>query len=237
VRGVRHEPPLPVGGVDDPPQHGVHGAGEARHLVVGAGLGDGRRSAGPGDLLDPAPDVLHRAQRAPDRPPHDAGQDGAADRDRDEQRTTEDLGALLDVVEVRGDQHGEAVTGRHRVDPHRLAPGHPHGGAYVVGDRTDTEVQPARAVGRGGEDVTVRREDLDREVVEQRVPGGHAPTLLDTSRDGTGHGLEGVVQALGEGASLREHQTEAPRRQHGEHGEGRQQGDPGPHRAGRVTPP
>ena len=68
MAGVRHETPLPLGGLFEPGQHDVHGAGQPVDLVAGAGFGNPTVQIMLADVRDLPPDRFDGVQRTADRP-------------------------------------------------------------------------------------------------------------------------------------------------------------------------
>ena len=71
VAGVGDETALPLGGVLEPSEHGVHGARQSADLVFGAGFGDATVEVLRADLLHLASHRLDRAQGAARHHPRD----------------------------------------------------------------------------------------------------------------------------------------------------------------------
>jgi hypothetical protein len=224
VRGVRDEPPLPLGRRLQPGQHRVHGPRQPGDLLGTGRLRDPVVGRAAPDRVHPLADALDRLQGAADHPPHEPGQDRGGGGDGDGERGDERTRALRDVLQAGGDPDRDAV----------VLGGHQAGRAVLERDRSLVAVphgsrgQRSGVVGHRGQHLPVLRHDLERDLVgdqdgpldpfPRREPVGHDP--------GLGH--HRVVEGVDEDLPLGEDQTGSGEQEDAEHRCRGQQAQPGP---------
>ena len=228
VGRVGHEPLLALRGSVHPLEHVVHGAGQARHLVVA------RRHRHPAVQIT-ASDAGHlrtdrfdRAQRPTHQPPEQHGQHGDHERDRDDEGPDEGGDALLDVV-GGGPDDGD--------QPDRLVDEHAEG-AVLMGKVIDGltswgvrrhERPQTPDVGAGGEHLVGFANDLGEGIIVPQ-PSEHRRHGLALGADLLGALRERFVEGVGEQPPLLEDEPDPGHHEHDEHQEGGQGGDPRPDR-------
>jgi hypothetical protein len=99
VRRVRDEPLLLERAPLEALEHRVHRRGEPVDLIAGSGLRNSEMQIGASDVRDLRADRLNGTKGAAHQPPDERREDDDDDRDGDRQRTSERVGALLDVLE------------------------------------------------------------------------------------------------------------------------------------------
>jgi hypothetical protein len=194
--------------------------------------GSGTRA---GDLVDLGPDRLHRAQRTADRPPHDARQDGGAERHRDHQRPGESRRAVVGVVETARDPDRRAVDVPDEEPPLPRAPG------QLDCDRTGPTGTPGEGavqIRGSGQDRPVGADQLDLDVVGGQVAVQHRLRGPEAGLEGVGMLVEDLVQPLHQGVVVDQHEADAGHRQHTQDGQrcddGHAEAEGAPH--GRQEP-
>jgi hypothetical protein len=177
---------------------------------------------GAGDLVDPGPDGLHRAQCTADRPPHDARQSGGAQRHRQHQLTGEGRRAVLDVLEIARHPDRRAVDLPDEESHLPATIGQLHGGrAAPVGIPGQGSVQ----IRGGGQDGSVGADHLDEDVLVGEVALLHRPLGPHAERESVGVLVEELVQRLHQGPLVDQPEPDTGHRQHRQDGERRDGGD------------
>jgi hypothetical protein len=231
VRGIPHEPTLAFGRLLEPPQHGVHRAREPGDLLGRRRLGYPAVQTGAGDRVDPGADVLHGTQRPPDRPPDDAGEHDRGQRHRHEQGGGERGRAVRHVVQGARDQHRRAPDVAAQEAPLSVVAGQVHRGdpaaVAVAGHAGESPLE----VFRRRQHRAVGADHLDHDILGRQVAGPHRlpPPQLRDHRIGLA--VHAVVDGVHEHGALGDDQTHARRRQHTQHRDGGERGDPGAQRA------
>ena len=220
VAGVGDEAPLPIGGVLEADEHGVHRAGETADLVLAGRFGHASVQVLGADDLDLLADRLHRTERTAGHHPGDGAHEHEERRHRPPQQPHQAVGAPGHALEAA--RHVDHVRPGRRLDPPRhdsvravaLPPDAGHG---VRGVTVGVGIQPADAdvagdVRRRVDDHAIAVDDLHEVLVTARYGQRIAEVAVvdrggDVLRSQPGGGLE----ILREGAAVRVHQPERSR--------------------------
>jgi hypothetical protein len=223
VRRVRDETTLLLGRGLQPGQHRVHRPRESRDLLGSRGLRHPAVQRAAADRVHPVADALHGAQGPADDPPREPREHGRRGGDGDGQGGDERTGALLDVLQARGDADRRAVLPRGQQAGGTLV--EPHGLLVAVACRRR---QRSGVAGHSGQHLPVRRHDLQRDLVRDQVRRADPLPRREPVGDHPRLGGERVVEGVGQHLPLGEHEPRSREHQDGEHRRGGQQRQPGP---------
>ena len=172
VAGVGDETALPLGGVLEPSEHGVHGARQSADLVLGAGFGDATVEVLRADLLHLASHRLDRAQSAARHHPRDRAHEQEQRRQSEREEADQARCALVDPLQRAGDVDGVRALARDdapRDDPERtVAIGDLDLAAGCVPARTRVQradARPTPQVRRCRDDTALGVDDLHQVLV------------------------------------------------------------------------